>query len=76
MVLYHPPLANGIICNGSGGKDPAAELSERDNLADETRHRRPSHRHLHHRGVGVKGFYDNVVDEDDQRDYKVDTRRE
>ena len=68
-----------------GGADPAAELGERDNLVDEARHCRPSHCHLHHCRVGVKGFYDNAVDEDedkdededdiDQCDGKVDTRR-
>ena len=40
-----------------GGADPAAELGERDNLVDETRHCRPSHCHLHHCRVGVKGFF-------------------
>ena len=64
-----------------GGADPAAELGERDNLVDKTRHCRPSHCHLHHCRVGVKGFCDNAVDEDededkdDQCDDKVDTRR-
>ena len=40
-----------------GGADPAAELGERDNLVDKTRHCRPSHGHLHHCRVGVKGFF-------------------
>ena len=55
----------------AGGKYQDAEFSKWDDLVDSTRHCRPSHRHLHHRSVSLKGFYNDVGDEDDERVNKV-----